>query len=113
MDEITITEGGVTVTVRPLGFADYFGLDRALDAIVAMPSGTAAERAALEDACLAFAARIDAYAAEGSPPPSRVPLRSMRAFVVRWAAEVRDAAVDPTSGGPSPSGPRSKTDRSR
>lgn len=103
-DTITITEGGVTVEVRPLGWTDYWTLDRDLAAIAAMPSGTPELDAAVEDACLAIAGRMDRYWVSGGRP-SEVPTRRMRAFVRRWEAEVRDAAVPPPSGGDSPSPP--------
>ncbi|MFN8631193.1 MAG: hypothetical protein U0838_13020 [Chloroflexota bacterium] len=105
-DTITITEGGVTVEVRPLGWTDFWTLEADLAAIVAMPDGTPELDAAFIGACTALGRRMDAYAAPGSPAlPSRVPPSSMRAFIRRWVREVRDAAVPPPSGGDSPSPP--------
>jgi hypothetical protein len=90
---ITITEGGVTVEVRPLGWTDYWTLDRDLDAIALMPQD---DEAAVVEACLDIARRMDAYAV-GPARPSSIPSRHVRAFVARWVAEVRDAAVPPPS----------------
>lgn len=99
---ITITEGGVTVSVLPLGWLDLAEIPDAFEAIWTIDTSTRAGEDALREAMIAFGHRIDQYAA-GPVPPSRIPLRSMRSFLRRWASEVRDAAVDPPSAGSSPS----------
>ncbi len=99
LSALTITEGGVTVTVRPLGFRDFYEIPEALIGI-----GRLVREKRYDDAMAAhkaFADRIDRYAT-GDPRPSDVPQEAMEAFVMRWVSGVRDAAVPPTSAGPSP-----------
>lgn len=93
---LVITAGGVTVTVRPVGWRDLVELPQALERLGQMPVQTDADVVALQDALLAFAARIDAYAV-GRPLPSDVPPVAMADFVARWVAGVRDAAVPPAT----------------
>lgn len=102
---ITITEGGVTVRMTPCGWLDLVEIPAALQAVVAMPLGRSpAEDDAFRVALVAFAARIDAYAAPDSPSlPSRIPAAFMRRFVDRWIGGVRDAALPPPTAAPSPS----------
>lgn len=101
-DTLDITAGGITVRMAVVGWADWVAIPRELDRLAAMPTGNPEDDDALRDALLAFAARIDAYAA-GPVMPSRVPVANMRELVDRWTAGVRDAVVDPPSPGGSPS----------
>jgi hypothetical protein len=101
LPNLTITEGGVTVTVAPVGWLDLVAIPGEFDRLLVLPSQTAAESAALGDAMVAFAARIDAYA-RGPVPPSRIPAAYMRRFLDRWMTGVRDAARPPASAAGSP-----------
>lgn len=91
---ITITEGGVTCEVRPLGFRDFWTLEGDLLAVRSMPDD---DVPAIEAACRSIADRMDRYHVSGSLPSEVLP-RHLRAFIRRWAMEVRDAAVPPPSG---------------
>lgn len=98
---LTITEGGVTVTVAPVGWLDLAAIPAEFTTILEMRVRTAEDVAAWEAAVAAFAARIDAYAA-GPVPPSRIPAAYMRAFINRWTTGVRDAALPPPPAAASP-----------
>lgn len=111
---LTITEGGITVEMLPCGFRDLIELPRELDRLGDWAGKASPEdEGALQDAMLAFAERVDAYAA-GPVKPSRVPLSGghYHRFVTRWTQEVRDAALPPASAGGSRKRP-STTPRAR
>jgi hypothetical protein len=115
-EPLTITAGGVTVRVRPLGWLDMVEIPDALRALRTMPTETDEDVEAFRDAIVAFGHRIDAYAA-GDVRPSMVPPVAMGDLIGRWVSGVRDAALPPAPAGDSPSPvstqPRAARTRSR